>query len=145
MIYMATKELNERQLKAIELLIKGESINDIAATLGVTRQSVSTWKNKDELFKAELDKCVQELKSKVSDKLLMNIEPLMDKLIKIALKSSSEKTSLDACIYALNRLCGTPTNKISDVTGNDGEAPKVDMNAMLSEITDNVILIDKAR
>ena len=146
MIYMATKELNEKQLKAIELLIKGESINDIAATLGVTRQSVSTWKNKDEMFKAEMDKCVQELKSKVSDKLLMNIEPLMDKLIKIALKSSSEKTSLDACIYALNRLCGTPTNKIADVTNATGNDKDVNILSMLEEINnDNVVLIDQAK
>lgn len=134
---MANKELNEKQLKAIELMIKGESINDIAATLGVSRQSVSTWKNKDEVFKAELDKCVQELKSKVNDKLLMNIEPLMDKLVKIALKSNSEKTSLDACIYALNRLCGTPTNKTADVTGTEGDTQKVDITAMLNEIEES--------
>ena len=143
---MANKELNEKQLKAIELMIKGESINDIAATLGVSRQSVSTWKNKDEVFKAELDKCVQELKSKVNDKLLMNIEPLMDKLVKIALKSNSEKTSLDACIYALNRLCGTPTNKNQDVTDTTGNDTKVDIEGMLADInTDNVIPIDQAR
>lgn len=39
---MSTKELNEKQLKAIQLLIKGESINDVAAIIGVARQSVST-------------------------------------------------------------------------------------------------------
>lgn len=132
---MANKELNEKQLKAIELIIKGESINDIAATLGVSRQSVSNWKNKDETFKAELDKSVQELKTKVNDKLLMNIEPLMDKLVKIALRSNSEKTSLDACIYALNRLCGTPTNKTQDITDSIGKDNNVDINKMLQEIS----------
>lgn len=141
---MATKELNEKQLRAIELLIKGESINDIAATLGVSRQSVSTWKNKDETFKAELDKSIQELKSSVDNKLLMSVEPLTDRLVKIALKSSSDKTSLDAIIYAINRLCGTPTNKTQDVTDTTGKNTDVNIEDMLNEIKeDNVITLPK--
>lgn len=134
---MANEELNEKQLKAIELLIKGESINDIATFLGVSRQSVSTWKNKNEMFKLELDRNVQELKSRVNNKLLVNIEPLMDRLIKIALKGSSDKTSLDACIYALNRLCGTPTNKVADVTNAGDKETNVDINVLLAEIKSN--------
>lgn len=136
---MATKELDERQLKAIELLIKGTSINDIAAILGVSRQSVSAWKNKDEVFKAELNKCIQDLKTGVNNKILLNIEPLVDKLVRIALKSKSDKTSLDAIIYAINRLCGTPTNKTQDITTDKDKDKDKDINidVLLNEIKED--------
>lgn len=134
---MATKELDERQLKAIELLIKGTSINDIAAILGVSRQSVSAWKNKDEVFKAELNKCIQDLKTGVNNKILLNIEPLVDKLVRIALKSKSDKTSLDAIIYAINRLCGTPTNKTQDMTSDKDNDKEINIDVLLKEIKED--------
>ncbi|HDK7158281.1 TPA: helix-turn-helix domain-containing protein [Clostridium botulinum] len=134
---MATKELDERQLKAIELLIKGTSINDIAAILGVSRQSVSAWKNKDEVFKAELNKNLQDLKSGVNNKILLNIEPLVDKLVRIALKSNSDKTSLDAIIYAINRLCGTPTNKTQDITTDKDKDKDINIDVLLNEIKED--------
>jgi len=134
---MATKGLDERQLKAIELLIKGTSINDIAAILGVSRQSVSAWKNKDEVFKAELNKCIQDLKSEVNNNILLNIEPLVDKLVRIALKSKSDKTSLDAIIYAINRLCGTPTNKTQEITANKDNDKDINIDELLSEIKED--------
>ena len=132
---MANKELSEKQLQAIVLLVKGETITDIANIIGVSRISVSNWKNNNEVFKAELDKSIQMLKSNVDSKILSNIEPLIDKLIKIALKSSSDKTSLDAIIYALNRVLGTPTNKIQDVNNNgDKDLTPVNIEEMLCQI-----------
>ncbi|CUU47325.1 phBC6A51 family helix-turn-helix protein [Clostridium beijerinckii] len=144
---MATKELNDKQLRAIELLVEGESVNDVATAIGVSRQTVSTWKNKDELFKAELDKCRQSLKSEVDGRLLTHVVPLTDKLIKIALKSSSDKTSLDAIIYAINRLCGTPTNKIQDVSNDKDNNVELDIDQLVSEIKsdNNVIDISQAK
>ncbi|WP_077853777.1 helix-turn-helix domain-containing protein, partial [Clostridium beijerinckii] len=130
-----------------ELLVEGESVNDVATAIGVSRQTVSTWKNKDELFKAELDKCRQSLKSEVDGRLLTHVVPLTDKLIKIALKSSSDKTSLDAIIYAINRLCGTPTNKIQDVSNDKDNNVELDIDQLVSEIKsdNNVIDISQAK
>ena len=56
---MVDKELNEKQLKAIELLVQGETITDVANIIGVSRISVSNWKNNNEIFKAELNKSIQ--------------------------------------------------------------------------------------
>lgn len=138
---MANKELSEKQLQAIELLVKGETITDIANIIGVSRISVSNWKNNNEVFKAELDKSIQMLKSNVDSKILSNIEPLIDKLIKIALKSSSDKTSLDAIIYALNRVLGTPTNKSQEVNdGSNKNSAPVNIEEMLCQINvDNTL------
>ncbi|EPY2273710.1 helix-turn-helix domain-containing protein [Clostridium sp. FAM 1755] len=134
---MDNKELSQQQLKVIELLLKGTSINDIATITGVSRQTISTWKNKNEVFKAELDKSLQDLKSEVNNKILLNIEPLVDKLVRIALKSNSDKTSLDAIIYAINRLCGTPTNKTQEITANKDNNKDINIDELLSEIKED--------
>lgn len=133
-------ELDERQLKAIELLAIGETISSTANIVGVNRKTISEWKKQDK-FKVELDRQVSELKSNVEKKILSNINPMMDKLIKIALKSSSDKTSLDAIIYALNRVLGTPTNKTQEVNdGNNKNSAPVNIEEMLCQINvDNTL------
>lgn len=130
---MAFKELNERQLKAIELLIKGETVTNTAKKVGVSRNSLNTWRN-DELFRDEMHKQVQALKSKVDERLLMNLEPLLDRLVDIALKSDSDKTSLDAIIYAINRVCGTPTSKVQETPDGTDKKPFIDIDKMLIQI-----------
>ena len=145
---MKEKTLTEKQVRAIDLIIKGETLSDVARLVGVSRQTVSFWKNSDEVFKAELEKSIQGLKSQVNARILDNMTPLMDKLIKIALKSSSDKTSLDAIIYALNRVCGTPTNKTQDVTEDqDKDNKDTNIEDMLKALNDNekvIKLPDKA-
>lgn len=142
---MANKTLNDKQIKAIELLVQGESISDVAKIIGVSRTTVSTWKNKDELFKAELDKSIQALKSDVETQIMNNINPLTDRLIKIALKSNSDKTSLDAIIYTLNRVLGTPTNKIQDVSSENDKTDIVDIDDMLNDLDRKVINLPKVK
>ena len=131
---MADNVLNEKQIQAIELIAKGETLTDVARIIGVSRTSVSTWRNKNELFKAELDKYVQGLKDGVDKRIMNNINPLVDRAIRIALKGKSDKTSLDAIIYLLNRVLGTPTNKTQDITDTDKEDNTVDINSLLEEI-----------
>ena len=131
---MIDNVLNEKQMQAIELIAKGETLTDVARIIGASRTSVSTWKNKNELFKAELDKYVQGMKDGVDKRIMNNINPLIDRAIRIALKGKSDKTSLDAIIYLLNRVLGTPTNKTQDITDTDKEDNTVDINSLLEEI-----------
>lgn len=142
---MANKTLNEKQIQAIELLVQGENITDVAKIIGVSRTTVSTWKNKDELFKAELDKSIQALKSDVETQIMNNINPLTNRLIKIALKSNSDKTSLDAIIYTLNRVLGTPTNKTQEISNEGNNADIADIDDMLNEIDGKVIELSNAK
>jgi len=61
----------------------------------------------------------------------------MDKLMDIALKSDSEKTSLDAIIYSVNRVIGTPTNKIQDVSDNQSDnLTKEEIEIKLKELSE---------
>ena len=135
---MADNVLNEKQIQAIELIAQGETLTDVARIIGVSRTSVSTWRNKNEVFKAELDKYVQGMKDGVDKRIMNNINPLVDRAIRIALKGKSDKTSLDAIIYLLNRVLGTPTNKTQDITDTDKEDNTVDINSLLEEIKEDV-------
>ena len=135
---MINDTLNEKQIRAIELIAQGETTTDVAKMIGVSRQSVSTWRNKNEVFKAELDKYVQGMKDGVDKRIMNNINPLVDRAIRIALKGKSDKTSLDAIIYLLNRVLGTPTNKTQDITDTDKEDNTVDINSLLEEIREDV-------
>lgn len=137
-------ELDDRQLKAVELLATGETVSATAKKVGVNRKTIGEWKKQDK-FKAEVDRLVSELKSGVEKKILTNINPMLDKLMDIALKSDSDKTSLDAIIYAINRLCGTPTNKTQEISSDNDKTDIVDIDDMLNEIdSDKVIELPKA-
>ena len=128
------KELDTRQLKAIELLASGETIRVVADSVGVNRKTIYDWLKKEN-FKAELDRQVKELKSNVEKKLLSNVNPFLDELTKIALYSESDKTRLDAITYCINRLVGTPTKVQQDITGEDAkENNNIDIDSVLEEI-----------
>lgn len=138
--------MEENKLKAIELILKGNTIADVARIVGVNRKTIYNWLDNKE-FKAELDRQTTALKNGIDKKLLSNVEPILDKLLKIALKSNSEKTSLDACIYTLNRIVGTPTNKVADVSeskDNDDDKSK-DMEDLLKELEEDNIVIPKVK
>jgi hypothetical protein len=74
---------------------------------------------------------------------------LMDNLISIALTGKSEKNRLDATIYGMNRIYGTPTNKTENVNKNDTkednkEDNKADIDTLLNELpSDKVLKIAK--
>lgn len=128
------KELDTRQLKAIELLASGETIRVVADSVGVNRKTIYDWLKKEN-FKAELDRQVKELKSNVEKKLLSNVNPFLDELTKIALYSESDKTRLDAITYCINRLVGTPTKVQQDITEEETkENNNIDIDSVLEEI-----------
>ena len=128
------KELDTRQLKAIELLASGETVRVVADSVGVNRKTVYDWLKKEN-FKAELDRQVKELKSNVEKKLLSNVNPFLDELTKIALYSDSDKTRLDAITYCINRLVGTPTKVQQDIKGEEAkENNNIDIDSVLEEI-----------
>ena len=128
------KELDNRQLKAIELLASGETIRVVADSVGVNRKTIYDWLKKEN-FKAELDRQVKELKSNIEKKLLSNVNPFLDELTKIALYSDSDKTRLDAITYCINRLVGTPTKVQQDITEEETkENNKIDIDSVLEEI-----------
>ena len=134
-------KLNTKQLKAIELLASGETKSGTAKKIGVNQKTIYAWYKQDK-FKDELDKKVIEVKREVGVKLALNVEPLMDKLIDIALKSKDERVSLQAITYALDRLYGKTTTKIETKDTTKQITNVEDIKEMLNDIDIQVQDVD---
>ena len=72
--------LSERQHLAIEMMLAGATLTAIAAKVGVSRQSVSTWRNQDPDFIAELKRRRLAQYSGIGDKLRALLDPAVDVL-----------------------------------------------------------------
>ena len=56
-----TRQLSQEQENAVEHMLQGQSDRAVAEAVGVSRQTVSEWKNHDPLFIAELNRQRVEL------------------------------------------------------------------------------------
>jgi len=50
-----TRQLNIKQENAIDLLLQGKSDREIAGAAGVSRQTVTDWRNQNALFASEMN------------------------------------------------------------------------------------------
>lgn len=63
------ENLTPQQIRAIELLMAGGNVSDVAKELGIARQTVSKWLNQDAHFQAELNTRRYELWNGLTDRL----------------------------------------------------------------------------
>ena len=127
-------QLGEKQYRALELIIQGETISDIAKMLKVSRGTIYNWLD-DENFKADLNKQRQEIKNASKERINACIGIYISELHKIATTSQSEKARIEASTYLLNRVLGTPTRVQQDITEEETkENNNIDIDSVLEEI-----------
>ena len=127
-------QLGEKQYRAMELIIQGETISDIAKMLKVSRGTIYNWLD-DENFKADLNKQRQEIKNASKERINACIGIYISELHKIATTSQSEKARIEASTYLLNRVLGTPTRVQQDITEEETkESNNIDIDSVLQEI-----------
>lgn len=127
-------QLGEKQYRAMELIIQGETISDIAKMLKVSRGTIYNWLD-DENFKADLNKQRQEIKNASKERINACIGIYISELHKIATTSQSEKARIEASTYLLNRVLGTPTRVQQDITEEETkENNNIDIDSVLQEI-----------
>ena len=63
------RDLTVEQLNAVDLLVAGQSDREVAATVGVTRQTVGGWRNYNPWFRAELNRRRNEVWRTSGDRL----------------------------------------------------------------------------
>lgn len=136
--------LNKRHYEAIELLIKGENITNVAKIVGVDRTSIYNW-FKDKEFKATLNEYQQSIKTEGENILKSKLTTYIQELEKIALTGKSEKNKLDALEYLVNRVMGTPTNKVEQTIEDKKEDDNIDIDDLINDVVkeDNVIELDQ--
>lgn len=102
-----TRQLSIEQQNAIEHLLQGRSDRAVAETVGVSRQTVSEWKNHDPLFIAELNRQRSELWREARERLKSLANRALD-VVELQLDSGDPKAALSASKYILQgtRLLG---------------------------------------
>lgn len=102
-----TRQLSIEQQNAIDHLIQGKSDRSTAEAVGVSRQTVWEWRNKDPLFIAELNRQRAEMWSEARERLKSLANRALD-VVELQLDSGDPKTSLATAKYILQgtRLLG---------------------------------------
>jgi len=102
-----TRQLSIEQANAIEHLLQGQSDRAVAEAVGVSRQTVSEWKNHDPLFIAELNRQRSEMWREARERMKALANRALD-VVELQLGSSEPKAALAAAKYVLQgtRLLG---------------------------------------
>lgn len=122
--------LSEKQLIAIDMLVNGMSYKDTAHEIGIELNSLYRWKGTKE-FKDELAKQQKEYKENIDRIILKYSNTIVNKIYDLAVNAKSEKVRLDAAIYLINRVAGTPTN-VSKVENKDVSETKKETKKEIS-------------
>ena len=108
-------------MNAIEHLLQGKSDRAVAEATGVSRQTVSEWKNHDPLFIAELNRQRSEMWWEARERLKSLANRALD-IVELQLDSGDPKASLAAAKYILQgtRLLGDTDLPTSGPTTPEG-------------------------
>ncbi|AZV58844.1 helix-turn-helix domain-containing protein [Clostridium sp. AWRP] len=123
--------LTKDQEKMITMLIEGYRITDIAKKIGVSRTSIYTWKDSDEV-KAALNRRTQDIKNQGNAYILKDVNTYIDEVKKIAKESTDQRVKFSANKYLIDRTLGVPT-AIGDDETQDGNE-NVDKNDLEEQL-----------
>ncbi|MEE8367672.1 MAG: helix-turn-helix domain-containing protein, partial [Thermoanaerobaculia bacterium] len=70
--------LTAKQMIAIEELFRGTTVTEAAEVIGVSRKTVSNWKNNVTEFRAELNRFRAEHQERVGDRLVSLLDLALD-------------------------------------------------------------------
>lgn len=107
------EDIDERQLKLVELLLNGEKTKgEIAEILGVHRNTITNW-CKDERIKALVAECEAE-KIRQANSFYIDKAPIAAKrLWDMAEKSSDKRVAKEIYFYVVNRALGMPSKNVN--------------------------------
>ena len=128
--------ITEKHYRAIEYLVEGRSITDIAKLIGVERKTIYNWMDKGE-FKAELHKRKQGIKAEAEERLDSRLNLYIVELHDIAMNSKSDKVKHDSLCYLIDRILGKPTKRISNVDEDNDE-----LNSKILDIEEIIKSLD---
>jgi hypothetical protein len=94
-----TRQLSIEQMKAIELLAQGQSVNTVAQSVGVSSQTIYDWRH-DPLFIAELNHQRSRLWSEAQERLRSLANEAID-VLEDQLASDGPKVALSAARYVM--------------------------------------------
>lgn len=125
--YKREQGLTIEQLNAIDLLVAGETDQEVADKISVNRVTVTKWRNYDIYFQAELNKRRKEIWGASIDKMRALIPKAMERLEQEFDSKYGWKIALE-----IIKLAGLESNHITNI-GND------DADKILTELAEKRI------
>jgi len=109
------EQLSEKQLMAIDLILSGKVDREVAEAVGVSRSTISDWRNGNYLFQAELNKRRREIQEAGRERLRRIRNKALDTVEK-AIEEGDVKTALE-----ILRLTGIEKEDLKAVGPEDPE------------------------
>lgn len=110
--------LTKDREKMITLYIEGNKITDIAKVVNVSRQTIYSWLNEDEV-KAEMDRRRRDIANHGNQLILKDADTYISNIKALANDKSDKRVCLAANQYLLNRIYGNPTVAIESANDED--------------------------
>ncbi len=88
------EQLSEKQLMAIDLILSGKVDREVAEAVGVSRSTISDWRNGNYVFQAELNKRRREIQE-ASKERLRNIRNKALDTVEKAIEKGDVRTALE--------------------------------------------------
>ena len=126
--------LEKRQYLAIEKLMEGMPVTEIAKVVGVHRSTIYNWLENEE-FKKELDTLRLEIQTSTKEHVFNNIRLYIDELQSLALdKTTSQKVRVDALKYLVNRVWGNTTTKAEVTVNKETGEKEINLKELSKEL-----------
>jgi len=110
--------LTKDREKMITLYIEGNKITDIAKVVDVSRQTIYSWLNEEDV-KAEMDGRRRDIANHGNQLILKDADTYISNIKALANDKSDKRVCLAANQYLLNRIYGNPTVAIENANDED--------------------------
>lgn len=136
--------LNDKQSEVIDLLVLGNMSKEaIAKSVGVAPKSIYNWLNKNEEFKAELQRRTEVFNDtrmgEAKKKLAVHLDNAINNIIEIMNDKDNPKR-FEATKYLIDRNLGNTTTKVEQTNKTENEDDKIqDIDSLLEELKDDII------
>ena len=134
--------LNNKQLKAIDMLMDGVNKTAIADKIKVNRTTLYNWLENEE-FKLELDRRKQEISKHAISDLKGDTKQILEAVKELGYNAESEAVRLSALNSLLDRILGKATAKQEIELSNTDNNTDIDLDSLLEDKDSNVIDLDK--
>lgn len=137
--------IDERQVKAIELLIAGEHTKtNIAKIVGVSRTTLYSWMD-DVEFMENLNKRLQQIQTIVEKELNAKLPEAISRYWELANTTTDPRVKEKCYSYWIDRVMGKTTSKLDiGIEAKQMVANQDDILADIQELDDNAIELDAA-
>ena len=128
--------LDERVLEMNRLLLSGETITNVAKVLGLSRQTIYSWKS-DPAVMANMQELQDEVKKAGSERLTGQLDTYLSELHLLALQTTDKRVKASVLQYLTDRILGKVKTTTEIITDDKSDKLSDDLLAEELELWDS--------